>query len=135
MKLHDNLLAAEDCTQDVFYLLIKKSGELDLKHNIRGWLYATADRLVKEYQKQKAKRDQFQSYESEMVEQPVEEETHYPIFDVLTKEEYDLISRYYSLDKDEREELAHSLGISVNALYKRIHDIKQKVRNAQNGSE
>ena len=119
IRLGNDSFAAEDCTQDVFLLLVRKSGELNLKQNIRGWLYAAADRVIKEHL----------TLES-AAEIPAETVERSGVFDSLTDEEYNLLKRYYS-EKSEREQLANELGISLNTLYKRIHDIKLKIQGAK----
>ncbi|MBQ6039223.1 MAG: sigma-70 family RNA polymerase sigma factor [Oscillospiraceae bacterium] len=130
-KLSDDLFSAEDCTQDVFFLFVQKSGELNLKQNIRGWLYATADRIIKQYLKRKAKHTEYVTDSLDSVSDiPAEVEGRSAVFDELTDDEYILLKRYYS-DKSERLYLAGELGISLNTLYKRIHDIKQKLHNNQ----
>ncbi len=48
MKLR-NHHAAEDCTQEIFLLFVKKSGTIDFSKDIRPWLYAAADRIMKNY--------------------------------------------------------------------------------------
>ena len=50
--LNGDVSAAEDCTQEVFLLLLEKKDSLDFDVNIRGWLYASANRIVKDYLKQ-----------------------------------------------------------------------------------
>lgn len=47
--------AAEVCTQDVFLTLIEKQKKLNPDDNIRGWLYACADRITKDYLKRTAR--------------------------------------------------------------------------------
>ena len=131
IRLSNDSFAAEDCTQDVFLLLIRKSGELNLKQNIRGWLYAAADRVIKEHLKSKAKLLEYITDTLESAaEIPAETDERSEVFDTLTDEEYHLLKRYYA-EKSEREQLANELGISLNTLYKRIHDIKLKIRNAK----
>ena len=133
IKLNDDLQGAEDCTQDVFLLLVKKAAELDLKQNIRGWLYASADRIIKEYLKDKKKREELIAGDLESISNlPAEPEVHHPELDVLSAGEQDLLYNYYSMTASEREQLAREMNISLNTLYKRIHDIKEKIINVQN---
>ena len=135
IRLSNDSFTAEDCTQDVFLLLVRKSGELNLKQNIRGWLYAAADRVIKEHLKSKAKLGEYITDTLESAaEIPAETVERSGVFDSLTDEEYNLLKRYYS-EKSEREQLANELGISLNTLYKRIHDIKLKIRNAKGVGE
>lgn len=49
--LQYNEQAAEDCTQEVFYRFSKRNGQLHMNGDIRFWLYMTADRVLKMYQK------------------------------------------------------------------------------------
>ena len=41
--------AAQDCTQETFYLLVKKKAVLNLHGNMKVWLYKTADRVMRNY--------------------------------------------------------------------------------------
>ena len=128
-KLRGDVYAAEECTQEVFLLLIEKQDTLDLTLNITGWLHAAADRIVNRYQRQTAQR---RSIEGESLEYaaalPAQTEPERSsVFDVLTDEEYTLLRRYYAQENGSRTELASALGISVNALYQRIHTIKSKL--------
>lgn len=49
--LHGDIHASQDCTQEVFLLLYRKIHSLDMTKDIRPWLYRSADRLVKAYQR------------------------------------------------------------------------------------
>jgi len=114
-------------------LLIKKSNELNLNQNIRGWLYASADRIVKKYLQKKAKHEEMIVSDLDSVaDLPATSDERPDVFNVLTDEEYELAKSYYSMKKEERKQLAEELGISLNTLYKRVHDIKLKVQNAEN---
>ena len=75
--LNGNTNAAEDCTQDVFLLLVKKDtlNEVDFNRNIRGWLYAAAQRICKDYLKHLAKQKEAVPFSlDEIKEMPAPEE-------------------------------------------------------------
>ncbi len=136
IRLDYDLFAAEDCTQDVFLLLVKKSNELDLTHNIRSWLFSSAERIVKNYLKQKAKHDIIVVCDLESIKDlPSPIQPSSSKFDVLTEDEYNLLKKYYLTDCEDRNQIANEIGITVNALYKRIHDIKRKLQNAERRSD
>ena len=50
-KLNFNHTNAEDSTQEVFLILMKKQKKLNLSDNIKIWLYKTADNVVKAYKR------------------------------------------------------------------------------------
>ena len=54
--LGQDMHSADDCTQETFLLFWEKRNELDFNDNIRGWLYAAADRICRDYRKKEAKR-------------------------------------------------------------------------------
>lgn len=132
-KLQNDSFGADDCTQEVFLLLVRKADELNLKQNIRGWLYAVADRMILKYIKDKQKREELIAGDLESVSDvPAEQETHRREFDVLSDAEYAILKKYYFTDAAGREQLARELNISMNALYQRIYNITQKVTNNKN---
>ena len=46
---------AEDCSQEVFLVLWEKCTKIDFEDNIRGWLYAAADRIIQNFKFKNAK--------------------------------------------------------------------------------
>ena len=129
-RLGDDICAAEDCTQEAFMLFLQKAEGLDLSGNIRGWLYAATDRIVRNYQKQQKNKNEHENGDELKLLELVDESgfaERSPIFDVLTEEEYTLLMRYYVTDKDERIALAKELNISLNALYQRVHALKDRL--------
>ncbi len=129
-RLQNDHFAAEECTQDVFMLLYRKINKLNLEDNIKGWLYASADRIIRNYLKRNRKRIEMESVPLDSVyDLPVaESEDHSEYFQALSDSEFDLLKRYYSSDTQERYMLAQQLGISMDALYQRIRTIKKKVK-------
>ena len=130
-----DVFAAEECTQDVFALLVEKQNILNLDRNIRGWLHAAADRICKDYRKKNAKR-MTQLVSDPAAYEQIPDERQFPdaesIFDVLTEEEYHLLEAYYSEEYGCRGKLAATLGMSQRQLSKRIIAIRKKLKNAQN---
>lgn len=128
-RLHGQIDAAEECTQEVFLLFLEKQNKLDLEDNISGWLYASADRITKKYLREIEKRKHVEGVGlaevSGLSVEPITEERN-SVFDSLTDDEYKLLKQYYATDRHNRSELAKELGISVNTLYQRIHAIKAK---------
>lgn len=120
---------ASECTQEVFLLLLRKADELDLDGQIGNWLIAAASRITKKYLREKAERAAAETGGvDELPDSAAEAAPRSPVFAALTDAEYTLLLRYYAADSPEREALAAELGISVNALYQRIHSIKSKLR-------
>ena len=128
--LSGDLPAAEDCTQDVFVLMLEKKDSLDFQHNIRGWLYAAAERICKDYRKREARRLSHISGDlntAEDVPAPAAFSDSDSVFDVLTTEEYQLLIAYYSEDYGKRRQLAASYQMTPAQLTKKIHSIRQKL--------
>ena len=48
--------------------------------------------------------------------------------DILTSEERQLLEMYYNSDYGQRNAAAKRLGISLPALYRKVHKIKKKLR-------
>lgn len=46
---------AEDCTQEVFLILWRKFNSINHEENIRGWLYATSDVIIKRHRSKNKK--------------------------------------------------------------------------------
>jgi RNA polymerase sigma factor (sigma-70 family) len=131
VRLPNNHFAAEECTQDVFFLLFQKLPKLDLNNNIKGWLYASADRIIRNYLKRNHDRMTIETESLESISdfpaiQPVD---HSEYFQSLSDEEYSLLRQYYGADKEERVLMANALGITMDALYQRIRSIKNKVKS------
>ena len=128
--LNGDVSAAEDCTQEVFLLLLEKKDSLDFNVNIRGWLYACANRIVKDYRKRERYRQSFISdvelFDIELVDpaSPIDSDS---IFDILTPEERKLLEAYYSADYGNRTQIANEFGLTASQLYKRICSIRSKL--------
>ena len=121
-QMHRGRAAAEDVVQEVFLALYRKKS-IDLNDNIRAWLYETARRKIKEYNR---KNPEFEDITA-ICEKP--DPIHSPpdesILDILSDEERELIECYYS-GKD-RDRIASEQGTTVNALYSKIKRIKHKL--------
>ncbi len=131
--LNGNLNAAEDCTQDVFLLLVQKDAldELDFSLNIRGWLYAAAQRIFKDYLKRQSKQMEVVPFSlDEIAELPAPDENNEPgpAFEALTDEEYRLLSDYYTEQYGARMKLAQHMKLTPEQLAKRIAKIRKKLK-------
>ncbi len=132
VRLDHNEYAADDCTQEVFLILLKKQYKLRLSDNIRAWLYETANRVIKAYQRKSNKEELLSNPEEIIDETAVNENERSSELACLTEEEYTIISEYYSSEYGSKAELAQKYGISLTQLYKKVHLIKEKVRDNQN---
>lgn len=136
--LNNDILAAEDCTQDVFALLVQKKDKLDFHDNIRGWLYATADRICKKYYAQETKRTAFiLTSIDEIIDLPdssasLDTDSY---FDMLSKEELDLLKDYYSENYGSRSRIAEKYGMKHTQLAKAIHTIRKKLKKYYKNKE
>lgn len=122
-KLSGSLTAAEDVTQEVFFILYRKRNRLKMGDNIKLWLYRTADNEIKTYIRKNPSFMPIDDYEE------IEAEDSFPdicssSFDCLTEDELKLLNDYYN---GEREAAAKKSGTNMNSLYIRIHRIKKKL--------
>lgn len=129
-QLHFNVDAAQDCTQEVFLILIQKKNRLDLSGNIKVWLYKTADRVIRNYRRKERKYQNCISIdEIDLVDdsnsQDFESDDR---LSCLTEEEYALLQEYYSAEYGNRNEVAKRHGMTLPALYMEIHRIRSKVK-------
>lgn len=121
VRLHNDVHAAEDCTQEVFLILQKKLPKLVASDEIQAWLYRTAENVVKNYRKKNPEMIDIDSIPD------IPEETHVEtVLDILSDEEKELVGLYYQGESKER--LAKKKGISLDVLYKRMSRIKQKLK-------
>lgn len=126
--LNGDIVAAEDCTQEVFMLLLEKKDKLDFDANIRGWLYASAQRIVKDYQKRERYRMSFISdvplSDVELADDSVAVEADY-VLDSLSAEERAILEAYYSAEYGTRTAVAKDFDMTPSQLYKRICSIRK----------
>lgn len=120
-RLNGDISAAEDCTQEVFFLMYKRIHDLDLTKNILPWLYRTADHVIQTYRRKNPIHEDIESIPEPAVNDAFQES----VMDVLDEKERALIISYYS--GEDKEKIAQSRGMSVPALYKQISRIKQKL--------
>lgn len=123
----DDADAAKDCTQEVFYVLVKKQSQLSDLENIRPWLYRTADYAMKEYKRSDA------HYVATPNEELLQEtETYEPDWNddsvrkILTKTEYSFLWKHYIEGYTVRE-LARQIGIPETTAYMRLTRIRRKI--------
>lgn len=127
--------AAEECTQEVFVLLTQKKEKINFDQNIRGWLYASAERICKDYRKREQRRlshitntlDDIkdQSYD------PFSSESE-KILEILTVDERHLLEAYYTEEYGNRASLADKYGMTTTQLYKKICSIRKKISERMN---
>ena len=122
-RLNGNQTAAEDITQEVFFVLYRKRNHLKMGDNIKLWLYRTADNQIKAYIR---KNPSFIPIDelSELDDNSDFTEISDSAFDVLTCDELELITEYYDGD---RQSAARKNNLSMNGLYIRIHRIRKKL--------
>ena len=120
--------AAEECAQEVFFLMFRKRGKLDISKNLRAWLYAAADRICKAYLR-KHRTDTVDI--DELADELPSEDSVYSVESIITEalgeNDAGLFIEYLYADNKERQQIAERLGISQNALYLRIKRFKAKI--------
>ena len=125
-KIGDNQLA-EDCTQDVFFVLSKKMHKLRLNTNINAWLYEVAKNEIKKCQRKNRQNNISLDDLNDLAEIPQKPQENISLInEIVTDEEYNILKDYY-LNGEDISKLAKDKKISVSAMYQRIHRIKQKI--------
>lgn len=127
-----NFHLAEECTQEVFFLLFKKSPELSISDKLGSWLYAAADKICKKCRSKNMINtvdiDEFADIIASKSNSP-DKNILSEIYDALEKDDADLFVEYAEADSDERKRIAERLDITTDALYKRIERIKKKLNS------
>ncbi len=130
-----NTSAAEDCTQEVFYTLLKKKSKIDLTENLLSWLIETAKRVCKKYKSKNAKVlldiDEYSETIADK-DSSAEKSLYDEIYDILDKEDADLLFEYINSDHGRRQEIAQRMGIKTTALYQRVKRIRERVMDYLN---
>lgn len=124
-----NTYAAEDCTQEVFLTLFRKRSKLDFSEKFRAWLYNAADKICRNYiKKNKNITVDIDDY-AEVISDNSSNDTslYQEIYDILDKEDADLLLEYIESDFGQRKQIAERLGITTKALYGRMDRLRQKV--------
>ena len=130
-KLSYSHHSAEDCTQEVFVVFFSKHERLDEGDNIRLWLYRTADNVIKAYVRKSpppAVSLEDSPEAMNIADSGGFEDMSDSPLDILTTEERQLLEMYYNSDYGQRNAAAKRLGISLPALYRKVHKIKKKLR-------
>lgn len=129
-KLNYDVNAAQDCTQNVFLIMIQKKNRLNLSSNMQTWLYKTADRVIRNYRrKEKKYREQIPIDEIELADHGglPGQESETPL-DCLTEAESTLLYEYYEAAYGSRNKLAQQHNMTLYKLYKEIDRIKKKIK-------
>ena len=126
-----NEQAAEDCTQEVFFTLFRKRSGINFTAELKHWLYKTADICVKKYISQNTDDllniDDFsESIADERID--AVNLTAQRIYEILSPEEGKLLKKYLDTPFGRLDDLAAEMGITKDALYKRIERIKKKIK-------
>lgn len=121
--------AAEDCTQEIFLTLYAKRDALG-DDNIRLWLYRTADNVIKAYLRRESGGEVSLGDVPDIPDASQEPElSRESVLDCLTDEERHILEVYAAHGYGNRRDAARELGLSLAAMYQRIHRIKQKLKN------
>lgn len=128
--LNGDLSGAEDCTHEVFLRLLKKQSTLDLYGNIRGWLYAAADRVVKEYMRERMKMQAMLQYDlTQIPDDTAAEETQSErMLACLSDGERQLLLAYYGAENGSRMAVAAQYGMTPAQMYRKVHRLREKLR-------
>lgn len=129
-KLNFKHTSAEDCTQEVFLTLIKKQKKLNLSDNIKLWLYRTADNVIKAYRRKNKLNDEVLNIEEVRisVQNDFEVTNSNGLYEKISEEDYLLLEAYYNGGYGDKEEVARKFNMTLSQLYKRIYNIKSKLK-------
>lgn len=124
-----NTYAAEECTQEVFLTLFRKRSKLDFSEKFRSWLYNVADKICRNYMKKnKNITVDIDDYAEIISDNSLTDTSLYQeIYNILDKEDADLLLEYIESDFGQRKQIAERLGITTKALYGRMDRLRQKV--------
>ena len=124
----NNFHAAEECTQEVFLLLFQKRTKLDFTEHLRSWLYESAMRICNKYiRKNSNVTVDIDDYADTILDPKAEKSFSKEIYEILDKDEADLLLEYIEADYGQRKKIANRMNISMKALYRRIDRIREKV--------
>lgn len=119
--------AAEDCTQEVFLILYIKMNRSEMSGNVCGWLYRTADRVMKNYCKNIKRSSVPECDEAEELSYYDSYNEEPPFKEILNCEELEIITAYY-LNGEDIISLSARLGKTEAAMYKRLQRIRRKIK-------
>ena len=144
-RLAQDRFAAEDCVQEVFIVLYQNMDRLDNLERIDGWLYKTADHLVKRANvnaaREKKKIESIDDAGNPSVLNTLIYEERFDltevsgvdgekclreIFESLTETEINLWDLYYRRRKSLRE-VSEALELSESAVKSRVSRLKRKI--------
>jgi len=132
--LQDHHLA-EDAAQATFIVLIRKATEVRAKKMLSGWLWRTATFCAKNLQRQRVAREQRERRESEEADaetttvwERIAPELDAALGTLSPRIREALIGHY--LQGKSRQELADTLGLSVDTIHKRIQRGIDRLRAA-----
>ena len=130
-KLPNDFHGAEDCTQEVFFILLKKHRELYISERIHTWLYKTADRVIRNYLRKEKKHTHVPledvEFSSDGGLSAILNDT--PL-DALTEQERQILTAYYSSDYHTKQDVALQFGMTLPTLYVVISRIKKKLKSS-----
>lgn len=131
LKQLKNTHSAEDCTNEVFMIMLKKKNTIKLSKNLSSWLCETSKNVCKEYIRNNSiKFDDVDELAETIADSSVslEKPLYDEIYEFLDREEADLFFEYINSSIAERRKMADRLKITPNALCKRIQKIKRKIQ-------
>lgn len=126
-----NMHAAEDCTQEVFMIMLKKKNKINISDKLLSWFHETSKRVCKKYiKKNPTVFVDVDEYAETIYDKYtfVEKSLYDEIYDSIDKEDAKLLFEYINADCNERRKMAERMGITTNALCKRIKRIKCNVQ-------
>lgn len=111
--------------------MLKKKSKINLSRSLLSWLRKTSKNVCKEYLRKNptvfADIDNYSETISD-AGSSVKKELPDEIYEFLDKEDADLLFKYINADCNERRKTAERMGITSNALCKRIIKIKRKLQ-------
>lgn len=144
-RLSQDRYTAEDCTQEVFIILYKNMSRLENFEKMDGWLYKTADHLIKRANakaaREKKKVESIDADDSHPIPAAMIYEECYDllestevdmgkclkeVFESLTETETEIWNLYYRQRKSLRE-VSEATELSESAVKSRVSRLKRKI--------
>ena len=116
--------AAQDCTQETFLIFYQKIDELD-GENIRGWLYRTADNIIKNYIRKSVAP--ISDEEADKISTTDNYSEDIPFDKILKPDELKMLTEHY-IDGYDIQQVAEKNGKSSAAVYKMFQRLKLKLK-------
>ena len=123
VRLNDSH-AAQDCTQETFLIFYQKINKLD-EETLRGWLYRTADNVMKNYKRKSIVT--ISDEEADKINTVDVYSEDIPFEKILKANELKMLTEHY-IDGYDIQQVALKNGKSTASVYKMFQRLKAKLK-------